>query len=95
MAERAAHLADRVLPDVPIRQWVLSVPYPLRYGLAGGPCRNSRGWTNRPRSAKSTPLCPRRERRVSRWNREPRQRLMPWSIVCTGDWDGWIAGAGS
>jgi hypothetical protein len=34
MAERAAHLVDRVLPDVPIRQWVLSVPYRLRYQLA-------------------------------------------------------------
>jgi hypothetical protein len=34
MAERAAHLADRVLPDVPIRQWVLSVPHRLRYRLA-------------------------------------------------------------
>jgi hypothetical protein len=34
MAERAAHLVDRVLPDVPIRQWVLSVPYRLRYRLA-------------------------------------------------------------
>jgi Transposase zinc-binding domain len=26
MAERAAHLVDHVLPDVPIRQWVLSLP---------------------------------------------------------------------
>jgi hypothetical protein len=34
MAERAAHLADRVLPDVPVRQWVLSMPYRLRYLLA-------------------------------------------------------------
>jgi hypothetical protein len=34
MAERAAHLVGRVLPDVPIRQWVLSVPYQLRYRLA-------------------------------------------------------------
>jgi Putative transposase/Transposase zinc-binding domain len=34
MAERAAHLVDRVLPDVPIRQWVLTVPYRLRYRLA-------------------------------------------------------------
>jgi hypothetical protein len=24
MAERAAHLVDHVLPDVPVRQWVLS-----------------------------------------------------------------------
>jgi hypothetical protein len=34
MAERAAHLVDHVLPDVPIRQWVLSLPYRLRYLLA-------------------------------------------------------------
>jgi hypothetical protein len=31
MAERAAHLLDQVLdhvfPDVPVRQWVLSLPY--------------------------------------------------------------------
>jgi hypothetical protein len=31
MAERAAHLVDHVLPDVPIRQWVLSLLYRLRY----------------------------------------------------------------
>jgi hypothetical protein len=34
MAERAAYLVDHVLPDVPIRQWVLSLPYRLRYLLA-------------------------------------------------------------
>jgi len=35
MAERAAHLVDQVLPaDVPVRQWVLSVPHRLRYRLA-------------------------------------------------------------
>ena len=34
MAERAAHLVDHVLPDVPIRQWVLSLPHRLRYLLA-------------------------------------------------------------
>jgi hypothetical protein len=34
MAERAAHLIDHVLPDVPVRQWVLSLPYRLRYLLA-------------------------------------------------------------
>ena len=26
MAERAAHLLDHVFPDVPVRQWVLSLP---------------------------------------------------------------------
>ena len=34
MTERAAHLLDHVFPDVPVRQWVLSLPYPLRYLLA-------------------------------------------------------------
>jgi hypothetical protein len=30
MADTAAHLADRVIPEVPVRQWVLTLPYPLR-----------------------------------------------------------------
>ena len=34
MAERAAHLLDHVFPDVPVRQWVLSLPYRMRYQLA-------------------------------------------------------------
>jgi DNA-directed RNA polymerase subunit RPC12/RpoP len=34
MAERAAHLVDRVIPDVPVRQWVLSLPHRWRYRLA-------------------------------------------------------------
>jgi len=34
MAEHAAHLVDHVIPDVPVRQWVLSLPHRLRYRLA-------------------------------------------------------------
>jgi hypothetical protein len=34
MAETAARLVDGVLPRVPVRQWVLSLPRPLRYRLA-------------------------------------------------------------
>jgi hypothetical protein len=34
MAERSAHLVDHVFPDVPVRQWVLSLPHRLRYLLA-------------------------------------------------------------
>jgi hypothetical protein len=34
MADTAAHLVDRVLPEVPTRQWVLTLPYPLRYRCA-------------------------------------------------------------
>jgi hypothetical protein len=30
MSERAAHLVDRVLPRVLVRQWVLSLPFTLR-----------------------------------------------------------------
>jgi hypothetical protein len=34
MAHTAAHLVERVVPDVPIRQWVLSLPFPARYRVA-------------------------------------------------------------
>ncbi len=34
MSDTAAHLVDHVLPRVPVRQWVLSVPPPLRYVMA-------------------------------------------------------------
>jgi ribosomal protein S27E len=37
MADSAAHLIDEVLPNRPIRQWVLSVPFPLRYLFATHP----------------------------------------------------------
>jgi hypothetical protein len=34
MADTAAHLVDRVLPQVPVRQWVLSLPFDLRFAVA-------------------------------------------------------------
>jgi len=34
MTECAARIVDEVLPRVPVRQWVLSLPYRLRYLLA-------------------------------------------------------------
>ncbi|MFT7487567.1 MAG: hypothetical protein ACI9F9_003428, partial [Candidatus Paceibacteria bacterium] len=34
MAGSAAHLVDHVFPDVPVRQWVISFPWRLRYLLA-------------------------------------------------------------
>ena len=37
MAQTAAHLVDRVIPNVPVRQWVLSLPMPLRLLLAAQP----------------------------------------------------------
>jgi len=44
MADSAAHLVDDVLPDVPIRQWVISFPYRIRFLLAYDPklCRGVR-----------------------------------------------------
>ena len=37
MAQTAAHLVDHVIPRVPVRQWVLSLPIPLRRLLAAQP----------------------------------------------------------
>ena len=34
MADTAAHLVDRVFPEVPVRQWVLTLPYTLRFKMA-------------------------------------------------------------
>jgi len=36
-SQTAANLVDRVLPRVPLRQWVLSVPYELRLPMARSP----------------------------------------------------------
>jgi len=33
----AAHLVEQVIPWVPTRQWVVSVPVPLRYWTASSP----------------------------------------------------------
>jgi hypothetical protein len=37
MAETAALLVDDILPQQPVRQWVLSLPFALRYLLATRP----------------------------------------------------------
>jgi len=37
MSQTAAHLVDHVVPHVPVRQWVLSLPIPLRVLLAAQP----------------------------------------------------------
>ncbi len=37
MADLSAHWVDNILPAVPIRQWVLTFPWPLRYRLAWDP----------------------------------------------------------
>ena len=35
--DSAAHLVDEILPNKPIRQWVLSVPFALRFLFAVEP----------------------------------------------------------
>ena len=42
MCQTAATVCDRVLPDVPLRQWVMSVPYELRRVLASDPAMLTR-----------------------------------------------------
>lgn len=37
MVESATLLVDEVLPHLPMRQWVMSVPYPLRFLFAREP----------------------------------------------------------
>ena len=37
MAQTAAYLVDHLIPHVPVRQWVLSLPIPLRLLLAAQP----------------------------------------------------------
>ncbi len=37
MSQTAAHLVDHVIPHFPVRQWVLSLPIPLRLRLAAPP----------------------------------------------------------
>jgi hypothetical protein len=37
MAESAALLVDDILPEAPVRQWVLSFPYTLRFLFATRP----------------------------------------------------------
>jgi hypothetical protein len=37
MADTARHLVDNVIPEVPVRQWVLSMPYTHRFLLSSNP----------------------------------------------------------
>ena len=37
MADTAAWLVDRVLPDVPVRQWVVTFPHRIRFLCACDP----------------------------------------------------------
>ena len=42
MVETSAHLIDHVIPKAPVRQWVLSFPWPLRLLFARQPSTLSR-----------------------------------------------------
>ena len=68
MADTAAHLVDRVLPRAPSRQWVFTVPKPLRLVLARDPAWTSwigglvvralaRGCGSRCCRSRPTPTC--------------------------------------
>jgi hypothetical protein len=48
MAESAALLVDDVLPHEPIRQWVLSFPFQLRFLFASYPRIMGKAALNRP-----------------------------------------------
>ena len=37
MIETSANLVDHIFPEVPVRQWVLSFPWPLRLLFANRP----------------------------------------------------------
>ena len=41
MVETAAHLVDHVIPRLPVRQWVLSLPWRLRYHLDDAKLQNA------------------------------------------------------
>jgi len=65
MADTAAHLVDEVLPEVRVRQWVLSFPYRIRFLLAFDPAlcsavrgifvRTILGWLRERAAAAGTP----------------------------------------
>ena len=44
MVDTAARLTDEVLPHVPVRQWVLSLPFEIRYRLAWDGDLTARCW---------------------------------------------------
>lgn len=64
MADFAAHLVDRVIPCVPVRQWVLTVPHALRARMMFDPALTS-AVLREPISA------------VSSWIRRRARRLRP------------------
>ena len=37
VVQTTAHLVDHILPELPIRHWVVSFPYPLRFLFAARP----------------------------------------------------------
>jgi hypothetical protein len=77
MTDSAALLADEVLPAKPIRQWVLSLPFALRFLLATGPEALTRvlGIVYRSRNRCSVDSADRRWARVP--ERERRAVLCP------------------
>jgi hypothetical protein len=63
MVDTAARLVEAVLPPVPVRQWVLSLPFEIRYRLAWDGkllARCSRWFLSAKRCASSRNTCNRR-----------------------------------
>ena len=68
MVESAANLVDHFLPEQPIRQWVLTVPYPLRGAptMPGTNCRPTYTTTSA----------------ASAWGRHSRRFAVPTVTTC-------------
>jgi hypothetical protein len=71
MMERASHLVDHVFPaDVPVRQWMLSVPHRLRYRLSTSALTHPLARESRSRLARraqAVSVSRRRARRGASW----------------------------
>ena len=53
MAELAAHLVEEVFPEAPVRQWVLTLPFALRYRPLPPPSSRSYSVSSKTSSARS------------------------------------------
>jgi hypothetical protein len=52
MSDVAAHLVDEMLPKVPVRLWVCSLPWRLRYAMG----YDRRRWRSRARRSSPAPM---------------------------------------
>ena len=78
MAQTAAHLVDRVIPPVPVRQWVVSVPKRLRGFLADRPQAVAAMWP---------PTCSLERTVVFRWTQASGSRSL--TAMCPAIFRAW------